>query len=150
MSIMSEATIACLDTTQPLVITTKSDFFEDLCGAWIDSKTVVDLMQRQTADIARFAWMAAKDQATRAPRPAFHAAVRATRAQPRLTEDIAIGHANTHEMSKLEEVWASIGEQPTVSFDRRPKRFTRLRLAVVATATAAVATIAIGLALVWP
>jgi hypothetical protein len=118
----SAATIACLDTRIPVQVTKKSDFFEDLCQGWNDSKTVVNLMQREAADIARYAWMAAKEQAERKPRPAFYAVINATAPVPRVTEDIAFSHARTHGMTRLLEAWEDAGEQPTVDLERRPRR----------------------------
>ena len=122
----SAATIACLDTRIPVQVTKKSDFFEDLCKGWNDSKTVVDLMQREAVDIARYAWMAAKEQTERKPRPAFWAIVTATAVQPTYS-----GFADTEHMPRLLQAWEDEGEQPTVDLDRKPrKRRGRIRRAL--------------------
>lgn len=126
MSIMSAATISCLDTRVPIPITEESRFFDAACKVWNDGVTVVNLMKREATDRARYAYQAATAMATPPAQPTFRAApvdIRATGPIPRITDMTRIEDmpkpANT---SRLLQAWEDEGEQPTVNLETRPMR----------------------------
>lgn len=54
----SERTVMTLDTTIPIAITKGSELFDWFCEGWRDSKTIVNLKNRERDDMARNAYRA--------------------------------------------------------------------------------------------
>jgi hypothetical protein len=76
-----------LDTNVPVQITSGSKFFDEMCKSGTHhADLVVDLLHRETAQIAEFALRTAQRALEQKPKPQFIPAIRATGPIPLITE----------------------------------------------------------------
>lgn len=128
MTMTSAATIACLDTSIPVQITSESDFFHDICRHWGDPVTIVDQLEREAKDRARWAFQAALAAAEALPQPTFvpKAALRPTGPIPRITDMTLIEERpKPNKTDALVKIWDQEGERPVVNFIRKRNRLQR-------------------------